>query len=356
MRYRIVSSKDGRTILTLSMPERAIVVILLVIIGLFCLMVGVGYTIPDGGGMDPMRALFFIGFGLLCFCAIFFLSTGTVLPKRLVFDDAEGWLLTEDRKGGREKAIPYGGIAGFSVAAARRDTMNLHSVGIDVGKGGRWELYTSRHAIAAEHFKEALLATVQLDSPTIGERAAPTGMTGTKLPGGKVRFEWKRRARPVSLVASLVTLLSFCGTFAAIRPLVSGTAAYVIALAFVTVLLAVVAAGAVRTAGERMRVEVDPKTVSWWKSSAFIREKARSMRIAEIASVDLSFSFARMESAVALLHADEIERFTRYRQGTFSPVEAFGILRFLRSLTRIDVSALALGDRVALAEAIRSWK
>lgn len=48
-----------------------------------------------------------------------------------------------------------------------------------------------------------------------------------------------------------------------------------------------------------------------------------------------------------------MERFVRYRQGTFSPIETPGLISFLRGLPRIDVSALPPADRLALAVLIR---
>ena len=67
---------------------------------------GLAFAIP-GENADPLRALFFLGFGLFCFCAIFHVSTGIAFPKRLVFDDASGWLLAEVKGSRMEKAIPY---------------------------------------------------------------------------------------------------------------------------------------------------------------------------------------------------------------------------------------------------------
>lgn len=354
MRYRITSAAEDRTILRLVVPERASLVILLVLVGLFCLVTGLAYTLPDGGNADPLRALFFIGFGLFCFCAIFFMAAGIPIPKRLIFDDSTGWLYAEISRGRLEKAIPYGGIAGFSLAEARRDTMNLHSAGIDIRMGGRWELYAARRSEAPKRFLDALASSVHLGSPTLGDPPSPLEMKENRFAGGKRRFEWKRRARALPLAASLVTLISFSAAFVGIKPLASGVGAYIVALSFLVVLLSAAVIGALRAAGERIRVEVDSGSVSWWRSSLFVREKGFAIRTSDIRAADLSFSFARMESAVSLLRAEDLERFSRYRQGTLSPLEAMRIPGFLRALRRIDVSALGLGDRVLLAEAIRS--
>jgi hypothetical protein len=354
VRYRITSAAEGRTVLTLAAPERASLVTLLVLIGLFCLLTGLAYALPDGGKADPLRALFFIGFGLFCFCAMFFAVAGIPFPKRLVFDDPTGWLYAEISRGKPERAVPYGGIAGFSLREARRDTMNLHSAGIDIRMGGRWELYAARRPDAPKRFLDALSSSVHLGSPTLGDPPAPLEMKETRFADGKRRFEWSRRARALPLAASLVTLISFSAAFAGIRPLASGAGAYLIAFSFLVVLLSATAVGAIRAAGERVRVEVDPGSVSWRRRSLFAREKGFTVPTSDIRAADLSSSFARMESAVSLLRAEDLERFNSYRQGTLPPLEAMRIPAFLRSLRRIDVSALGLGDRVLLAEAIRS--
>jgi hypothetical protein len=126
-----------------------------------------------------------------------------------------------------------------------------------------------------------------------------------------------------------------------------------VALGFAALLVAAAAVSLLGAAGERHEVQLGAGSVSYRRSSTFRREKSFRVAISAVAAVDLSFSFARMETAISLLAPGEMDLFTRYRQGTFCPAEAAGILSFLRALRRIDVSALPPGERLGLAEILR---
>jgi hypothetical protein len=353
MRYRIASVSGDRVVLRFSMPERPFIISILIVMGVFFLFLGIADALPDAGPPEPLLALFFIGFGLFCFCAIFLFATGLHFPARLIFDNAEGWLLVKGKKGETEGAVPYSGIAGISVCRTASDRMILHSTGIDLRQGSRWELYAARKEAKALAFKETLGKSVKLDATPGKEPRVSSGPHREGEAAGRILFSWRRKSNALQLGVSVLSLISFCGAIVGMKPFASGPTAYLVALAFVAFLLVMAVWGIIRTAGESNQVEIDTTAVTWRRRSLFLGERTASMPRADIAAVDLSFSFARMESAITLLRQEETEPFTRYRRGTFEGLEAFRIISFIRKLNRIDMSALPLGDRLSLTEAIR---
>jgi len=356
MRYRIGPADASRTILDLRFPERPLVIIFLSLVALVCLLAGLAFAIGDESAASPadsLRAVCFIGFGLFSLCAIFLFSTGVVFPRRLLFDNSEGWLLIQDARGAAEGAIPYDGIAGFSVYRAVAGGIVRHSAGMDLRRGGRWELYASRSNEKARLFTQQLASKVRLQAQP---KARPSGWApfpSRPAADGSVLFEWQRQTRPGAMVISIVAIVSFAAALIGVRPLAGGPVAAAVSTGFALLLVAAAAAGILRTAGQRTVIEVGRGTVRWTRRGAFVRERSFTAAVGDIAMIDLSLTFSRAETAISLLRATEVELFGRYRQGTFGPGEVPGILSFLRALRRIDVSGLPPGRRLALAEALR---
>jgi hypothetical protein len=356
MRYRLASADPTRAILTLRMPERPFVIAFLAVAALVCLLVGLAFAIADGPAASPgdgLRAVCFIGFGLSCLCAIFLFSTGIVFPKRLTFDNPTGWLTVQDARGETEGAVPYDGIAGFSVCRATANGIVRHSVGIDLSRGGRWELYASRSAGRAGAFVDRLSSLVSLPVKPTGTPPASAVFPGTASAGGSILFEWKRQTRPAAMVVSILAVACFAASLATIRPFTDGAVGSAVAAGFSLLLVGAVVIGLARTAGERTVIEVGRGSVRVRRTSMLTRERVFTAPIADIAAIDLSLTFNGPQTAISLLRATEVEPFTRYRQGAFGPGEVPDIIRFLRGLRRIDVSGLPPGRRLALAEALR---
>jgi hypothetical protein len=161
------------------------------------------------------------------------------------------------------------------------------------------------------------------------------------------------KAHPFSLVVSLVVLLSFLAAIVGTRPFATGPGAYAVAVAFGAFFLLAALAGIFRTIGERMEVRIRRGSLDFSRRSALTRPRSFALTLSQVASVDFSMSFSRIGTRIVFLRPDEVERFVRCRQGTFSPAEVPGLISFLRGLPRIDVSGLPPADRLALAELIR---
>jgi hypothetical protein len=336
------------------MPERPFVIAVLAVMSVVCLLLGLSYAIPDNPGPgDGLRAVCLIGFGLFALCAISLFRAGIVFPARLVFDNTRGWMTTRGVRGRIEGSVPYSGISGFTVRRTVADAVASWSVGIDLSRGGRWELYESRRKVRADEFVGELSRLVDLRAP-VKERPAGEGdLTPVGSRDGVATFAWRRRTRPGTMIVAVLVVASFAAALFAVRPFADGVAASAVAAAFGVLLVLVTAAGIARTAGEKVTVEAGPRAITWRRSSALTREKGFSVPTADIASVDLSLTFARTQTAISLLRPSEVDQFIRYRQGTFGPGEVPAMLQLLRGLRRIDVSALAPGHRFALAEALR---
>ncbi len=335
------------------MPEKPLITAFLVLVCVVCLVVGLAYALTADGRGDTTAAVGFLGFGLFCLCALFFLPGGLPYPARLVFDNRRGWLSAHDKRRALQGAVPYDGIRGVSVLRSVSNGIVRHSAGLDLKRGGRWELYASRVEEKAGKFRDAFAAGLRLSAAAQDPPGPVPGLLPERLPDGGARYTWRRKARPVPFVASLTAVLGFAAALAGVGAFSSGAAASAVSLGFAAILVAAAAVSLLRSAGERLEVQIHSGTVSHRKSSLFTREKSFSMSLSRVAAVDLSFSFARVETAISLLAPEQVEPFTRYRQGTFSPSETLQILSFLRGLHRIDVSALAFGQRLGLAEAIR---
>jgi hypothetical protein len=353
VRYRITSSTAEKTALAFSMPERPLLTVFLLLVAAACLLLGLAFALPGDEPPRPAESVGFLGFGMFSLCAVFLLARGIAYPRRILFDSSRGWLSLSDARGALEGAVPFDGIAGISVLRSVSSGIVRRAAGIDLKRGGRWELYASRSERRVTAFAERLSAAVRLGAP-VGEPPGPAVRPAAEnLPGGGVRYLWRRRPRPLSLAVSLAAVLGFVGALIGVRAFAS-TSSTVVALLFAALLLAVTAAGLIRSVGERHTVEISAAAVSWSRRSAFSRPKGFTLPLSSVAAVDLSFSFTRMETAISLLGPGETERFRGYRQGTFGPAEAVSLLGFLRALPRIDVSALSLGERLGLEEAIRS--
>jgi len=92
MLYWIAGSKDSAITLVFTMPERPVIVSFLSAGALVCILPCIAFAVPEPAqALDvPLRAVFFFSFGLFCLSAIFFVQTGIVCPRRLLFDDAWG--------------------------------------------------------------------------------------------------------------------------------------------------------------------------------------------------------------------------------------------------------------------------
>jgi hypothetical protein len=360
MRYRIRSSDSHRVVLTFSMPERPLVILLLAAVSLVCLLLGLAYAVSPENPGDPLRALSFSGIGLFCLSAIFLFSTAyvTAFPSRLVFENDLARLELFDRKGASIDSIPYDGIAGFSVCRSVDDRVARHSFGFDMVRGGRWELYASQDRRKVKAFGDSMTSTVKLGARAAGNAAVARLSTAGRLAldrakPGELRFAWRRKAHPFSLVVSLVVLLSFLAAIVGTRPFATGPGAYAVAVAFGAFFLLAALAGIFRTIGERMEVRIRRGSLDFSRRSALTRPRSFALTLSQVASVDFSMSFSRIGTRIVFLRPDEVERFVRCRQGTFSPAEVPGLISFLRGLPRIDVSGLPPADRLALAELIR---
>jgi hypothetical protein len=336
------------------MPERPVYITLLAVVGSVCLLLGLAFAIPGEEPGNPAAAVGLIGFGLFCLSAVFFVAAGLPYPARLIMDNAAGWLTLGDRRGALLGAVPYDGISGVSLLRTRAGGIMRHSVGLDFRGGGRWELYASRAQGRARRFAEELGSRVSLGA-AVGEPPGSTPVPAARaLPGGGTLYAWRRRQRVLPFAASLAAVLGFAAALVGVRPFTSGPAASAVALASAVLLLCVTAWGLIRATGERHEVEVTAGAVRSARRSALGRESGFTAPLSTIAAVDLSFSFTRMETAISLLGPGDVEPFTRYRQGAFPAAEALPIVAFLRGLRRIDVSALPAGERLGLAEALRS--
>jgi len=275
MRYRIRSSSADKVVLRLSMPERPLIIIFLILVGAVCLLSGLVYALSGTNPGDPLRALGFIGFGLFSFSALLLLSRGYDFPRQLFFMNDSGWLEAVNREGKNMGTIPYRGIGGFTVLRAAARTSEPP-------------------------------ATVRLGV----DRSDP----------GTLRFGWKRKSHPGSLALALVVLFSFLAALVGTRPFAAGPGAWLAAVAFGAFFLVTAVVKVVQTAGERMELTV--------------RGGSRELRRTR-------------------LQPPDVEQFVRYRQGTFGPAEAPGMISFLRKLPAMDVSAIPWAERLALAELIR---
>jgi hypothetical protein len=353
MRYRMSPSGADRTDLVFSMPEKPLLIVFLAVLAALCIILGLAYALSEDNPGEPAAAAGFLGFGLFCLCGIFFLSTAIPYPARLVFDNARGWLSVRDRRGALQGAVPYDGLGGVSVLRSVSEGIARYSAGLDLQRGGRWELYASRREGKARAYRDGLAGKLRLTAPVLEPPGPAPGPRPERTPDGGERYRWRLRPRPLPLIVSLCAVFAFAGALAGMRAFSHGVVAYAVALAFAALLVVVTVGSLLRAAGERHEVTIGGGSVSYTRSSSFGRGKSFRVALSGVAAVDLSFSFARVETAVTLLSPQDVDLFARYRQGTFSPSETVGILRFLRGLHRIDVSALLPGERLGLAEAIR---
>jgi hypothetical protein len=348
MRYKLASADADRLTLAFSMPERGLIIGFLAVAAAVCLLMGLAYAVSDDPG-DGLRALCFSGFGLFCLSAIFLFVTQFTPPRRLVFDNAAGRLLVHDRKDQAGEEVPYTGIRGFSVYPSFSQRVLSHSVGIDLARGGRIELYAPRSEAKATSFRDTLAKGVTLSSAA--QRAAANGPDQPRP--GVLELAWSRKTRPLSLVVSLLVLLSFVGALVDSRPFASGPGAWVAALAFGAFFLLAAVIGVLRTLGEHMSLRVDERTFQFSRRSSLSRGATISLPLSQIAAVDFSMILSRVATRITLLRAEDVEKFTSWRQGTFRPTETVDMFRFLRQLPQVDVSALPASQRFSLAEAIR---
>ena len=340
-------------VLVLSMPERVFIILFLSVVSLVGVIGGLAYALSPQDPDDLFRAICFGGAGLFCLSAIVLVASSRTHASRLVFDNGTGWLSVVGPGGDSTAAIPYSGIAGFSVCRTVDERMTRHSAGMDLVRGGRWELYSSTKERRAVSYRDSLAAAVTLDA-TVGQR--PTSvqeLAPERLTGNRARYSWTRKTRPVPVAISLLVLVSFDAALVGVRPYASGPAAHAVALAFGAAFLAAAVVSVLRTLGQHVSVEIDRSAISVESGAALVRPARFTISISQIAQVDLSMTFSSTTTRIVLLRPEEVEQFTRYRQGTFSPSETFGMATFLRRLLRIDVTALPPVQRITLAEALR---
>jgi len=358
MRYRVAPSDGDRLVLAFSMPERPFVILFLALASVVCLVLGLSYTLAGPEKDSALRAMAFLGFSLFCFCAIFLFSSGLDYPARLVFENGTGWLRIHDRKGHLTGAVPYDGIAGFSVRPTLYDRVVRHSAGMDLVRGGRWELYASQNETKVRVFQEALSKKIRLQAPPVGPSPADSAPADghraiDRHESGARRYTWRRQIGAVPLAVSIITVLSFAVAVVGTKPFATGPGAYAVAAAFGGLFLFAAFVSVMRTIGEKTDVRIERSWIECRRTSALVREKSFSLPLSQIAAVDLSMSFSRIGMRIVFLRPNEVEQFTRYRQGTFRPAETIGLALFLRHLPQLDVSALPIGERLALAELIR---
>jgi hypothetical protein len=357
MRYRLRSSDSRQVVLAFSMPERPLIISFLAIVCLVCLLIGLAYAISPEKPGDSLRALSFTGFGMFCLSAIVLFSGAyqRAFPFRLVFDNERAQLELFNRKGAPIGTVPYDGISGFTVCRTVDDRVSRCSLGIDFARGGRWELYASQRRGPVDAFQQALAAAVKVKTqPGAAAQTSPADQLSVDRPeAGVLRVAWRRTSHPFSLAVSLVILISFACTLAGVRPFGEGAGAWIAAAAFGAFFLLAAAVSILRTIGERMEVRLGRGTLEYRHRSALTRPKGFTRTLSQVAAVDYSMTFSRVGTRIVALQPQEVEQFVRYRQGTFAPTEVPGMVSFLRSLARIDVSALELEQRLALAELIR---
>jgi len=133
----------------------------------------------------------------------------------------------------------------------------------------------------------------------------------------------------------------------------AGPGGYGVAVGFAVLFLIIAAVSLLRTIGEHMEVRLGRGILEYRRHSALTRPKGITRALSQVAAVDFSLSFSRAAMGIVILQPQEVEQFVRYRRGTFGPGEVPGLVGFLRGLPRIDVSALDLDQRLALAELIR---
>jgi len=369
MRYRIRTSDEHRLVLVFSMPERPVVTVILALVCLVCLVIGLAYALSPESPEDSLRALSFTAFGLFCLSAMFLFANAysRAFPLQMVFDNEARQLQLRGRGGSRIGSIPYAGISGFSVLRAVDARVVRHSLGIELARGGRWELYASPQRGPVEAFQKAVSAAVRLKAAGTGAGtgttpapsdilvagSGPRGPRVDRAEDGTLRVAWRRTAHPLQLVLSLVVLLSFAGALAGTRPFAQGLGAYVVAVIFGAFFLVAAMVSILRTVGERLEVRLGRGAVEYRHRSALTRPRDFTRPFSQVAAVDFSMSFSRIATGIVVLQPQEVAQFVRYRQGTFALSEVPGFAAFLRGLGRIDVSALELQQRLALAELIR---
>jgi hypothetical protein len=353
MRYKLAAPDPDKATLVLSMPERVFIAAFLSVAAAVCLLLGLAFAVSGDGPDDRLQALCFLGFGLFCFSATFLFLTQLRPPRRIVMDNGAGQLVIGD--GQPAGAVPYAGIRGISVCPSVIQRIAGHSVGVDLARGGRIELYVTRSRDRAYAFRDAVAGRVRLTSAVAGAstRDAPAAQGAPSPRPGVFTFGWARKTRPASLAISIVVLLSFAAGLAGSRPFASGPGAWIAALAFGAFFLIAAAVGILRTLGERMSIHMDDRSLQFHRRSPLSRGSSFSLPLAQIAMVDFSMLLSRVATRITFLKADEVEKFGSYRQGTFPPAETVGMIGFLRGLPHIDVSALPPSRRFFLAETIR---
>ncbi len=353
MKYRLRAQSPARIVLTFSMPERVFIIVFLSLVSFVGVIGGLAYALSAQDPGDPFRAICFGGVGLFCLSAIVLVASSRTHQFRLVFDNGSGWLTVVDPRGESSAAIPYSGISGFSVCRTVDERMSRHSAGMDLARGGRWELYAPTDERRAAAYRDRVAAAIELDAAVLQRPTPVRELTPERLTGNRIRYSWKRKTRPVPLAISFLVLISFDAALVGTRPLASGPAAFAVALGFGAAFLLAAVVSVLRTLGQRVSVEIERNTISVERGAALVRTERFAVPFSQVAQVDLSMTFSSTTTRVVLLRPGEVEKFTRYRQGTFPPSETLGMVSFLRGLRRIDVTALPTVDRITLAEALR---
>jgi hypothetical protein len=334
------------------MPERVPIIIMLAAGGLVGLLGGLVVALSSQDASGQIRTLSFLGVGVFCLSALFLFAGSSVFPRSLSFDNGTGWLTVPDRPG-VAAAIPYDGISGITVCRTIDDRIARFGAGIDLARGGRWELYTSTDQRRAERYAEQLRGLLDLKAPVRERPQVTTGLTPQPSGADSVLYAWKRRTKPSALILSFLVIASFDAIIVGAWPRSSGpvgqVAAIVIGAAFLLGALLLV----LRSLGQRVGVDIGRGTITVEQRSPLTRARVFSVPLSQIAQVDLTMRFSRAATRISLIRPDEVGTFLRYRQGTIPPRETLTLVPFLRGLADIDVSALPVPDRIVLAEALR---
>ncbi len=302
MRYRIDSTR----------PERVPIIVILALVSIVGVLVGLEEALPSPDAADPLQALCFGGVGLFCFSAIFLITSSHSFPHRLVFDNGTGWLTVLDRLGGA--AIPYDGISGITVSRTVDDRMTRFSAGIDLARGGRWELYASSDQRRADRYADTLRRLLDLDTAVRERPQVAVGLTPERSAPDSVRYSWKRRTNPAALAMAFLVLVSFDAILIGVGPRASGPVGYGVALGIGGALLLGALISVLRSMGQRIAVEIGRTEIRVEQRSTLTKARNYSVPVSQIARVDLSMMFSRTTTRISLIRPHEVETFLRYGQ------------------------------------------
>ena len=370
MRYRIASSEPRGLTLVLSMPERVLIIVILVVAAAIGLLIALAFVVSAETQDDRFRALVSAGVGLFCLSGLLLFVRGFAPPGKIELDNTAARAVVFDRKGRAEAEIPYSGLKGFSVCPVLSERILGYSVGIELERGGRWELYVSRSRERAQAFLDELSRGATLAAARAPTTAGPA-VDATADPAALVprpdsplhrehpsadtlEYRWERKTPVRDLVTSMMVVMSFAAILVGSLPFASGLASRIVMVALAVLLVGFSVVTIARTARERKTVRIGRISIEYQRQSPLSRPSSFSIPRSQVAMVDFSLRLARVATSITFLRAGEVETFVRARQGTFAPSDTLSLVRFLGKLPRIDVSSLPMKERMELAEALRA--